>query len=324
MKNQLILTLTALSMLAACSSSSDKDSGSPPVVDMSITSANAMSITWVSYEAALSSTSIGTLAADTNFIASGPNDVSKLGYSISQSIGSSGATAGVPFPAVESACAGGGSTTISGDIADIVTFNLSPADFFDVAFDMCNDGAGTTIDGAVGYVVDAFSGNFLGGIYDLTMTMTVDTLQASTVDDVVTMSGDATTRLDTLLTPAIAAEVSGRTLTVDTNSSSESLSDFSSAQTVDAGMPQSPYTMSAAGTLDSSQIDGVVQYSTPTTFEGFGVDYPHTGVFLVSGGDSSARLTALDNVNVRIEIDSNGDSSIDETINTTWAELEGT
>jgi hypothetical protein len=290
---------------------------------MSITSANAMSVTWTSYEAALSSSGLGTIAADTGFIAAGPSDFSKLGSSIANSVGSLDLAASVSIPAVETACAGGGTITISGNIADVVTFNLTPGDFFDVAFDMCNDGAGTTIDGALAYVVDAFSGNFLGGLYDLTMSMTLDTLQAITADDVVTMSGGAIARLDTLLAPAVAAEVSGSSLTVDTNSSSETLSDFASAQTIDAGVPQSPYTMSASGTLDSTQLDGTVQYSTPTLFEGFDLDYPHWGVFLVTAASSSARLTAIDNVNVRIEIDTDGDNNIDETINTTWAELEG-
>jgi hypothetical protein len=34
-------------------------------------------------------------------------------------------------------------------------------------------------------------------------------------------------------------------------------------------------------------------------------------------------LIAVDNVSVRIEIDSNGDGTVDDTINTTWAELGG-
>ena len=41
------------------------------------------------------------------------------------------------------------------------------------------------------------------------------------------------------------------------------------------------------------------------------------------GNNSSARLTAIDNVNVRIDIDTNGDGAIDDTINTTWVELDG-
>jgi hypothetical protein len=79
--------------------------------------------------------------------------------------------------------------------------------------------------------------------------------------------------------------------------------------------------LSASGTLDSTQLAGVVQYSTPVTFAGEGFDYPSSGALLVEGENSSARLTAIDNVNVTIEVDSNGDGVIDDTINTTWADL---
>jgi len=40
-------------------------------------------------------------------------------------------------------------------------------------------------------------------------------------------------------------------------------------------------------------------------FEGFDADYPRTGEILVSGASSSVRLIAVDNINVRIEIDTN-------------------
>jgi hypothetical protein len=64
-----------------------------------------------------------------------------------------------------------------------------------------------------------------------------------------------------------------------------------------------------------------VTYSTPVVFTGFDNDYPDTGELLVEGDSSSARLIAMDNVNVRIEIDADGDGTIDDTIDTTWAEL---
>jgi hypothetical protein len=44
-------------------------------------------------------------------------------------------------------------------------------------------------------------------------------------------------------------------------------------------------------------------------------------VLLVQGANSSARLTAIDNVNVMIELDVNGDGEADQTINTTWVDL---
>ena len=63
------------------------------------------------------------------------------------------------------------------------------------------------------------------------------------------------------------------------------------------------------------------RYATPVTFEGFDNGYPHTGELLITGDSSSARLIALDDVNVRIEIDGDGDGAVDDTIDTTWVAL---
>ncbi len=46
-----------------------------------------------------------------------------------------------------------------------------------------------------------------------------------------------------------------------------------------------------------------------------------TGNSMTTSSNSSARLVALDNVNVRIDLDSDGNGSVDETILTTWANL---
>ena len=57
-------------------------------------------------------------------------------------------------------------------------------------------------------------------------------------------------------------------------------------------------------------------------FQGLGIDYPSSGRFLVEGQDSSLLLIADSNVDVRILIDLGADGTIDETIMTTWAELD--
>jgi hypothetical protein len=89
------------------------------------------------------------------------------------------------------------------------------------------------------------------------------------------------------------------------------------------GLEPFPYTQTSSGTLNSTLLSGVVSYATPVDFEGSGLDYPDVGEFLVTGSNSSSRLTAIDNVNVRIDIDTDGNGTTDETIDTTWAALEG-
>ncbi|MDH3533788.1 MAG: hypothetical protein OEO82_12725, partial [Gammaproteobacteria bacterium] len=144
----------------------------------------------------------------------------------------------------------------------------------------------------------------------------------TTAADALTSNGSATVTLNTLNTPSVAASVSGSSMTVDSNAGAETLRNFISAQTLDAGIFPSPYTMTASGTLDTTELNGTVRYSTPVMFEGFDNDYPGVGEFLVTGDNSSARLVAESNVNVRVEIDLDNDTVIDETINTTWAEID--
>ncbi len=329
MNRSLIILITACSLVAACSSGGQGNGGQgnggqAPPADMAITPTNAELVTRVSYTAALASASLGELSGETGLIAAGPGSLTKISGSVSVAANSNVTLANVPLPDQILDCDGGGTITVSADIADLVTFNLSPGDTFGVAFDMCNDNLGTITDGDFDYVVDAFVGDFLSQLYDLTMSLTLTNFQVTTTDDVLNSNGGATVQLNALNAPAVAIALNGASLTVDTNSSSETQIDFLSSQTLDAGISPSPYTMISSGTLDSTQLTGVVQYSTPTMFEGFDADYPHAGVFLVTGGNnSSARLTAIDNVNVRIDIDTNGDGTIDDTINTTWVELDG-
>jgi hypothetical protein len=90
---------------------------------------------------------------------------------------------------------------------------------------------------------------------------------------------------------------------------------------VDASQQIPTYMRSSSGTLDSTQLSGVIRYSTPVTFQGIGSDFPNAGEFLVQGATSSLRLIAENNTDVSIEIDSDGDGNVDQTIETTWAEL---
>jgi hypothetical protein len=288
MKRVFLSTLAGCMLAAGCGGGSDGgptgNIDAPPSSSLRITAANAANATGVAYEAALMSAGLGDLSADSGLLASGP-------------------------PQTEP-CAVNGSLTISGDIEDPFTPTLTAGDFFTVDFDMCDDGLGEVTDGMLDFVVDAFSGDFAGGLFDLTMTLTLTDLQVTTADDVITSNGGASITLNTLDSPAVSASVSGTSLTIDSNSSSETLTNFVSNQAIDAGVSPSPYALAMSGTLDSTQLSGIVSYSTPVTFEGFDLDYPGTGEFLVEG-----------DVNVRIEVDTDGNGTVDETINTTWAEL---
>ena len=160
----------------------------------------------------------------------------------------------------------------------------------------------------------------------LIMTLLLDNFQVTTAGDVLLANGDGTAYLNTLQAPYVEAAVSGQSMLTASNTSTETLSNYSSAQTFDGTLAPAPYTLLTSGTLDSSQLSGSVTYSTPVMFEGFDANYPYVGEMLIVGEASSARLIAQPNaIDVMIEIYSNttGEGTPDETIMTTWAELAG-
>jgi len=324
--------LISLFFLAACSGGDGGLTGggnnnNPPPAGFTIDAANGLQVSQVAYRSVVTSGDFAGLAGS-GVTASSGGGLAKP--TMSQRPG--GVLARIPQQVVVGPtavdCAAGGTVSVTMDIIDLLAFAqgvLSQGDTILNEYAMCDEGFGEIIDGDVDSEVDAFAGNILANLYDLTMTLTLTDFQVATAEDVITANGDGTAVLNSLNAPYVEASVSGNSMTTDTNSSSETLSNYSSTQTLDAGVIPSPYTMVASGTLDSSQLAGAITYSTPVMFEGFDVDYPVAGELLIAGDGSSARIIAQANgVDVVIEIYSNetGTGAPDETIMSTWAELE--
>ncbi len=313
--------LSASLLFAACSGGGNEFGGTDPNAgSFDITSQNGLQVTKVAWESAVASGEFSDLGGGFGLSAASPGGVSKATLSRP-----SGLVAGVmqkiPFGPTVIDCIPPGTITISGEIADPLFQALAANDTFSVLYTMCDEGTGEVVDGLVEFTVGDFTGNLLLGTYMVSMDAVVTDLQVMTGNDAVTSNGDATVTLDTTDAPFVYAGTSGSSMTTDSNSSSETLLDYQSSQTVDGNEQNLPYTLFATGSIESTQLAGRVRYSTPIEFGGEGVDYPSEGVLLVEGSNSSARLTAIDNVNVMIELDVNGDGVVDQTIETTWVDL---
>ena len=319
--NRLLFTvLLSTLVISACGGSDPDTTGQQPTSSpLDLTPANAQTAAKVSYAAAIGSGELTDVGGSIGLSAGAPGAQAKFSAAAWNSGFLVNVMQKIPFGPDTLPCADSGTMTLSGDIADPLT--LSAGDTFQVVFSACDDGFGEVVDGTLNYTVSAFAGDLLTGRYVLGMDAILTNFQVTTAADVMTSNGDTSVTLDTMVAPFVSSTVAGNSMTVDTNSSSETLSGYSYNQTVDAGVSPSPYTMTAQGTLDSSQLAAVVSYMTPVMFEGFGVDYPDSGELLVTGNNSSVRLVAIDNVNVRIDIDNDGNGSVDESINTTWAAL---
>jgi hypothetical protein len=90
------------------------------------------------------------------------------------------------------------------------------------------------------------------------------------------------------------------------------------------------YSFEINGIIATSKIGGSVIVTTTTPFTGStdvavgsGSGEPSAGVMLITNSvdNSSARLTAVDDINVMIEVDEDGDTIYEVNNMTTWAAL---
>ena len=326
MNRSILIALVPFALAACGGGSNDSDPGSsnpPPSAAMGIDAGNGLQVAQIAYQSAVASGEMADLAGDTGLTGNSGGGLFK------PSTGNPGIIDNLMQIAVgplELACNVSGTVTITADLNDATGQTLSAGDTITTAFSACDDGIGEVLDGTLEAEILMITGDVLSGIYEMTMRMDLTNFQSTTATDVLLATGDATATIDTLETPFVEASVSGSSILTDTNGSTETLTNYSSAQTVDTGVIPSPYTLVTSGTLDSSQLTGSVTYSTPVMFEGADDNYPNVGEMLITGDSSSARLIAQANgVDVVIQIFSNttGTGTPDSTINTTWTELAG-
>jgi hypothetical protein len=322
MKTLYITVACAAILIAACGGGDSSSSVGPvapaPSNGTVLTTTNAETAAQIAFQSMMTSADLVGLGGSIGISANGAGLTSKVSPKSKVSGFLVDILQKVPFGPDEIACFVSGTITVSGDITNPLT--LSTGDTFSIDANACDDGAGETLDGLMSLTVTEFTGD-ISGLYLVAMDADLDALQVTTANDVISSTGDTSVSLDTRTALFVSATAGGMSMTTTTNSSIEVLTNYSIDQTVDANFDPASFALSAEGTVDSSKLSGVVSYSTPVTFEGLGLDYPDRGELLVTGSESTVRLIAVDNINVRIEVDSNGDETVDEAINTTWAAL---
>ena len=200
---------------------------------------------------------------------------------------------------------------------------LTAGDTIVIAFDNCDQGLGEVLNGRMEMTVVTFSGDLLvTGLYQLEMEVQLVNFQVTTALDDILQNGDSTVTLDNTGMPMVSISISGNSLATVTNTSTQIITDFSTSQSIDTSVFPEPYTMDTSGTVDSTELGGMIDYTTPVTFQGAGDGYPFAGELLVVGANNaSIRLVALDDVNVRIDTDTDGDNVVDNSETTTWDDI---
>ena len=308
-------------LLGACNNGSSFNGTEEPsntATLATIDSANAESVAAKSMGASMQAGSFGSITDIVGLTAGTPGGVSKLAVSGARKSSITGIA--VPVGPETTQCVVSGSVTLSGDIADPVT--LTPNDFLNFDWDNCDDGLGIVTDGLIGLTITGFSGDLQSGELLLSTTLSVGNFRVTSGNSFESANGDISITVDTRTPPVSTAMTSGTLFAVSDNDGSTTLSSFSNSVTEDATVFPSTFVSTASGTVTSTEFSGAVNYATPVPFEALGDAYPHTGELLVTGANkATARLVAIDAINVRIEADYDGDNAVDQTIFTTWAAL---
>jgi hypothetical protein len=220
-------------------------------------------------------------------------------------------------------CATSGNFTVSGTVAD--QDYLTADDSLTYRFNNCNTD-GTVINGSMSLSVNSVSDFYTGDApYTLDIDVVMTRLSVNDSGIIYTSNGDISMRLDVDASGNETAQRSSTSLSSTAAAGGVILSNYQNDLTYASN---ADFTASMQGTIASTKIDGAVSFTTLTALTGndnIYNGYPTAGeMHITTTADSSqAWVTALsDGVNVQIDLDLDGDDSVDDTVMTTWTELE--
>ena len=229
------------------------------------------------------------------------------------------------LPGVQQAlenCTNGGTVDVTITQANVNTITIG--DRIVAVFVDCDDGLGYVISGSIDIRIAAIQGDILTDVFLLGMDVLMSDVIVTEGTSVTTADGDFTLTLDSLDFPIVRTSLSGDSLLLGSDGEEVTLTTFDHALQLDLGVSPEALVANVFGRLQSSILGGSVDYETTTAIEAIGDEDPHVGEMLITGADnSSIRVVIIDSSQVRLEVDENGDSTVDEFIDTSWAELNG-
>jgi len=246
--------------------------------------------------------------------------LSRLSRSHVQSLGVQPLVAVDP---VTEPCDVSGFVTLSGNLANPGT--LSNGDRITASFDQCQDVDPFLLDGGLELLVRAVQGNpLIDDVYLLTVDLTFTNLNVTDGTENFTADGDCTLTLDSLDFPLSRSRIAGRLLALSSSEGAYTLSDFDQSLDVDATVLPETYVAETLGALASDVLGGRVNYLTVAPVLAVSDSDPDAGKILVTGADgTTVRIVIVDSTSVQLQIDVDGNGSVDSTQNTTWSALNG-
>lgn len=226
--------------------------------------------------------------------------------------------AGAPIAPTTSPCALGGTVEFSGEISSTQTLTLG--DTFTFVFTDCDDGI-TTVSGTFSMSITSFEGDFLGGSIAFGVDVTVEAFRvALSGTPTATIDGEVSIDIDALSPPSFGLTVGSDSLSVSDGTASHSLEHYSFTQTSDT--LTGAYTVLVAGRATSSSFNDVIDFETTVAFQSLDGGPPFTGRLEITGNaGATIAVIVLDETAVRLEVDEDGNGTVDAVIDTTWEAL---
>lgn len=219
-------------------------------------------------------------------------------------------------------CQVSGAITLSATLASTET--LRRGDQITAVFESCNDGDGVVYNGRIRIDVQGFFGDLLTERYQLDSRFTLTNLAITENGTTNTGNGTLNVNLNLLTADLELYGISSTRFTFNSGNNSWIFHDVVSTVEDDFRNGGWQTTFSESGSLESSSFGGRVDYGTLTPFHSVNGNPPAAGVVRIGGANgSSIVVTTLNEENLQLTIDWNGDTFVDETRPMAWGTIPG-
>jgi hypothetical protein len=222
---------------------------------------------------------------------------------------------------VETIACDAGTATSTWDDADD-NLEISTGDTLAVSFASCFFGdLGVTLTGDASIINIEITGDVANAIppWNLGATFLFIDLTGIEGSETVVIDGGFDLAYSASDALTITGALSGTSLAVMSNGTAETLNDFSLTEVLD--LNTQTVTADASGRLTSTELNGTIEFETLASFVVIADDNPSAGELFISDGSSSVLVTVLDNINVQLEVDEDGDGTAETTFVVPWDDL---
>ena len=321
----IFIATAGLTLLAACGGSSDGDGGLtgdiPASEPAAITAQNAPAIAGTVAEVAVGQGIFSSIfTPDIPFAATAAGDAVPP---VLEPVLSAAMKKAAPSQ-LNSMKAGREPCAISGTVDVTVNFSdpekPSVNDRFEFQFTDCNDGTGVILNGGMTITIASIGGDVASNNFVLGMEIGFFAFAVTEGGETTSAEGTISIVIDTSQPPITTISVSTSAFVTTSDGMEEVLTSFTIEITEDAST--AAVTVETSFTISSPRIGGEVTVTTSLALQSMGESYPFVGELRIEGANQAVIvMIALDPNTVRLQIDVDGDSATDETVDMTWDEL---